>query len=147
MGDVTREGVDGTAAEADAAATPADDAHAVVDVIEREARRWFDEPAFAASEDALACATCVKPYVQKQIMPEFRERAKSRRTAIAPDVEEARALMEVTSAVLGRRWDRRRRGSKDKDHHRARGGGDAAVRTTKTCLSKPSAATRTARGA
>ena len=45
----------------------------------------------------------MKPYVQKQIMPEFRERvAKSRMLAvIAPDVEEARALMEVTSAVLG----------------------------------------------
>ena len=106
VGDVTREGVDAFAAECvDAVAYAARaTTHAVVDVIEREARRWFDEPAFAASEDALrACATCVKPYVQKQIMPEFRERvAKSRMLAvIAPDVEEARALMEVTSAVLG----------------------------------------------
>jgi len=106
IGDVTREGIDAFAAECvDAVAYAARGAaHAVMDVVEREAKRWFDAPSLAASEDALrACSTCVKPYVQKQIMPEFRARVAKRRmlAAIEPDVEEARALLETTSAVLG----------------------------------------------
>lgn len=106
IGDVTREGIDAFAAECvDAVAYAARGAAlAVVAVVEREAKRWFDAPSLAASEDALrACSTCVKPYVQKQIMPEFRARVAKRRmlAAIEPDVAEARALLETTSAVLG----------------------------------------------
>ena len=76
----------------------------IVDEVEQTIIQWFEPLARRASEDVhKSCLSCVRPYVKKQVMPEFRTLVARPQMvrAIEQDLSRVYRLMEVTTAVLG----------------------------------------------